>query len=132
MRYESADGGVRRDTVLAWPSGGPEQDVAVLARAVGELTGAGRGPAGVRAAGLALPASVRDGRVTAWPSRPSWTGLDLDAVLERVLPGVPTAREDDGSAAALAEAAAANCPDLVFLGLGTGVGGGLGLGGRLP
>ncbi|MFB7476429.1 ROK family protein [Kitasatospora sp. NPDC056184] len=107
-----------------------EADLAALAAAVARITGP-EGPGGVRAAGLALPATVRDGRLTTWPSRPSWAGLRLDAVLERILPGVPVRYEDDGNLAALAEADRGGVRDLAYLGLGTGVGGGLVLGGRL-
>ncbi|MFD5084206.1 ROK family protein, partial [Kitasatospora sp. NPDC058406] len=109
---------------------GREADLAALAAAVVRITGAA-GPGAVRSAGLALPATVRDGRLTSWPSRPSWAGLRLDTVLERVLPGVPVRYEDDGNLAALAEAARGGVRDLAYLGLGTGVGGGIVLGGRL-
>ncbi|MEE1823086.1 ROK family protein [Streptomyces sp. BE20] len=109
---------------------GREADLAALAEAVVRITGAA-GPGAVRSAGLALPATVRDGRLTSWPSRPSWAGLRLDTVLERVLPGVPVRYEDDGNLAALAEAARGGVRDLAYLGLGTGVGGGIVLGGRL-
>ncbi|MET9401498.1 ROK family protein, partial [Kitasatospora sp. NPDC002965] len=112
------------------PSDRREADLAALAAAVVRITGAA-GPGAVRSAGLALPATVRDGRLTSWPSRPSWAGLRLDTVLERVLPGVPVRYEDDGNLAALAEAARGGVRDLAYLGLGTGVGGGIVLGGRL-
>ncbi|MGJ3560808.1 ROK family protein [Streptomyces sp. INA 01156] len=69
--------------------------------------------------------------MVAWPSRPSWAGLRVGTLLERVLPGVPVAHEDDGSLAALAEAAATGARDLAYLGVGTGIGGGLVLGGAL-
>lgn len=114
-----------------WPAAADtEADLAALAGAVRRLTGAD-GPRTVRAAGIALPATVRDGLMVTWPSRPSWTGLRVDALLERVLPGVPVAYEDDGSLAALAEAAATGVRDLAYLGVGTGIGGGLVLGGAL-
>ncbi|MDJ0462523.1 ROK family protein [Streptomyces sp. H27-C3] len=103
-------------------------DLTALAAAVSRIVEPG-GLSAVRAAGVALPATVRGGRVAAWPSRPSWTGLRLDALVERVLPGVLVAHEDDGSLAALAEAARTGVNDLAYLGLG--IGGGLVLGGRL-
>ncbi|GFH38250.1 ROK family protein [Streptomyces pacificus] len=119
---------------FTWPrDGDAESDLDALASAVSRITAdAGLdGPRGIRAAGLALPATVREGRITAWPCRPSWTGLRLDALLERVLAGIPVVHEDDGNLAALAEAADSGVPDLAYLGLGTGVGGGIVLGGRL-
>jgi kanosamine 6-kinase len=116
---------------FGWAAGADaEADLAALAEAVFRLTGPD-GPSRVRAAGLALPATVRDGLMVAWPSRPSWAGLQVGALLERVLPGVPVAHEDDGSLAALAEAAASGARDLAYLGVGTGIGGGLVFGGRL-
>ncbi|MFF1509633.1 ROK family protein [Streptomyces sp. NPDC058326] len=119
---------------FSWPrDGDADADLDTLASAVSRIAADARlgGLAGIRAAGLALPATVREGRITAWPSRPSWTALRLDAVLERVLPEVPVVWEDDGNLAALAEAARTGVPDLAYLGLGTGVGGGIVLGGRL-
>ncbi|MFD5492534.1 ROK family protein, partial [Streptomyces sp. NPDC127091] len=114
-----------------WPAeADAEADLAALAGAVSRLVGTG-GPRTVRAAGIALPATVRDGLMVAWPSRPSWAGLRVGTLLERVLPGVPVAHEDDGSLAALAEAAATGARDLAYLGVGTGIGGGLVLGGAL-
>ncbi|MET9801736.1 ROK family protein [Streptomyces sp. NPDC006368] len=119
---------------FTWPrGGGADDDLDALASAVSRIA-ADAGPdglAGIRAAGLALPATVREGRITTWPSRPSWTGLRLDALLGRVLPEIPVVHEDDGNLAALAEAARTGVPDLAYLGLGTGVGGGIVLGGRL-
>ncbi|MEI7031024.1 ROK family protein [Streptomyces pratensis] len=114
-----------------WPAGADaDADLAALAGAVSRLTGAG-GPRTVRAVGIALPATVQDGVMVAWPSRPSWAGVRVGALLERALPGVPVAHGDDGSLAALAEAAATGARDLAYLGVGTGVGGGLVLGGAL-
>jgi kanosamine 6-kinase len=117
---------------LTWPTGGVERDLAALAAAVDRLVGSEpHGLRNVYAAGLALPATVAGDRIIAWPSRPSWSGLDLSAALSRVLPGVLTVYEDDGNLAALAEAEAAGCQNLAFLGIGTGVGGGIVLGGQL-
>jgi kanosamine 6-kinase len=116
---------------FAWPPGADvETDLAALASAVSRLAGPD-GLGGVRGAGVALPATVRGGRLVAWPSRPSWAGMRLDTLTERILPGGPVAHEDDGNLAALAEAARTGVADLAYLGLGTGVGGGLVLGGRL-
>jgi kanosamine 6-kinase len=133
LRQESADSTVRSASSFRWRPGSVRDDVRALADAVSRLTGRGQaaGQLPVRAAGLALPATVAGGTVTAWPSRPSWSGLDIAALLDAVLPGVPAVHEDDGNLAALAEAAATGCPDLAFLGLGTGVGGGIVLGGQL-
>lgn len=116
---------------FVWPRGADaDADLEALAAAVSRIAGPD-GLRSVRAAGIALPATVRDGRMAAWPSRPSWTGLRLDTLVERVLPGVPVVHEDDGNLAALAEAVRAEVADLAYLGLGTGVGGGLVLGGLL-
>ncbi|WP_049568120.1 hypothetical protein [Streptomyces sp. SBT349] len=70
-----------------------------------------------------------DEQVTSWPSRPSWTGLALGPALRALVPGAAVAWADDGDVAALAEAAAADCADLLYVGVGTCIGGGLVLGG---
>lgn len=81
--------------------------------------------------GLACAPTVgADGRIVAWPSRPAWLGVPLLAEL-RDAAGAPVVFADDGSLAALAEAEAAGCTHLVYLGLGTGLGGGVVSGGRL-
>ncbi|MEU6167582.1 ROK family protein [Streptomyces tanashiensis] len=110
-------------------------DLAQLADAVGELrarmgggtgtgTGAGTG-GGFRAVGVAMPATVDPaGRVLTWPSRPEWTGLDLAAALRGLFPEAAVGWADDGDLGALAEAEAAGCDRLLYLGVGTGVGGG--------
>ncbi|MEU7617530.1 ROK family protein [Micromonospora rifamycinica] len=128
IRVESDDGCVWEST-LAWlPRHSVDRDLAQLA---GELTRLrARIGAPLRAVGVAMPATVDPrGRVTAWPSRPEWTGLDLAAALRALFPGATVAWADDGDLGALAEARAAGCADLLYVGVGTGVGGGLVLGG---
>lgn len=114
------------------PAGGPrsgERDLAALAAAVRELEAAWAEP--FQAVGVALPASLdRAGVVTTWPGRPGWVGLDLADRLRALAPARPVRWADDGDLAALAEADAAGCADLVYLGIGTGIGGGIVLGGR--
>ncbi|WP_416479196.1 ROK family protein [Streptomyces sp. LKA04] len=119
------------ETVFAWgPRHDAERDLAQLARPVREFCARLDAPPG--AVGVAMPATVGpDGRVTAWPSRPEWTGTDLSAALRTLVPGAPVAWADDGDLGALAEARAADCADLLYVGVGTGVGGGLVLRGAL-
>ncbi|MEU6992305.1 ROK family protein [Streptomyces sp. NPDC046465] len=108
-----------------------EADLAQLAEAVGELRARTGAPAdgppgsGFRAVGVAMPATVApSGRVRAWPSRPEWAGVDLGASLRGLFPEARVGWADDGDLGALAEAAAAGCDRLLYLGVGTGVGGG--------
>jgi kanosamine 6-kinase len=126
-----AAGRLTRRAEARWPvpPGDPDQDLVVLRTLVGQLrTGTPRGFAGV---GVAVAATLdAGGRVTAWPTRPSWTGLDLLPEVRSLVPGCEVAWGDDGALAALAEAAAADVADLVYLGVGTGVGGGIVAGGR--
>ncbi|WP_051965800.1 ROK family protein [Kitasatospora mediocidica] len=130
LRAESAAGHVEEASFAWGPSLGVDRDLARLAACVGELTV--RTGAPFRAVGVAMPATVGpDERVTAWPSRPEWTGLELGRALRGLFPAAAVAWADDGDLAALAEAEAAHCDDLLYLGVGTGVGGGLVLGGRL-
>nr|AHD24387.1 kanosamine kinase [Streptomyces albogriseolus] len=119
------------ETVFAWqPRHSADRDLAQLAAHVGGLSERLAVPP--RAVGVAVPATVGpDERVTAWPSRPEWTGTDLGAALRALLPGTPVAWADDGDLGALAEARAADCADLLYIGVGTGVGGGLVLRGDL-
>lgn len=131
LRAESADGRAE-EHLFTWPhdDGGPDRDLARLADGVATLTA--RTGEGFRTAGVALPATVGpDGRVTAWPTRPSWTGLALGPALGALVSGAGVAWADDGDVGALAEAEAADCADLLYVGVGTGIGGGLVLGGRL-
>ncbi|MGW2275520.1 ROK family protein [Streptomyces yangpuensis] len=129
IRLES-DGAQPYETAFRWRDG---DDVRADLRALAAfLDGVRRNaPAPIVAAGVAVPATLdRSGRVTAWPNRPGWTGLDLHAELSRMLPGAAVECADDGDLAALAEARAAGCEDVVYLGIGTGVGGGVVLGGE--
>jgi kanosamine 6-kinase len=148
LRLEATTGAgageaVARESVFLWsPDADAERDVAELTARVRTLIADWNGP--VRGIGVAMPATVdADGRVTTWPGRPSWTGLDLAAALAGLVPAAPTvaaartvttvpvAYADDGDLAALAEARAAGCRDLLYLGVGTGIGGGLVLGGEM-
>ncbi|MGC7095458.1 ROK family protein [Amycolatopsis lurida] len=99
-------------------------DLAQLAAAVGEL--------GVpTAVGVAMPATVDlDGTVLTWPNRPGWTGANLYHFFDEIFPSIPVSFADDGDLAAVAEADAAGCADLVYFGVGTGIGGGIVSGGR--
>lgn len=114
-----------------WPApGDTARDLAVLAGSVQAIHT--RWGFRVDQVGVALPATLdAGGRVTAWPNRPSWLGLALAGALRDMCPGALVGIADDGDLAALAEAAAAGCTDLIYLGVGTGVGGGIVLDGRL-
>lgn len=119
------------DEKLSWShEAEADQDFAELIAAVERVT---RGtPERVGALGVARPASVGpDGIITAWPSRPTWVGHSLSALLEQICPGVPSTHEDDGNAAVLAEASATGESNLVYLGLGTGLAGGIVVDGKL-
>jgi kanosamine 6-kinase len=119
------------ETVFAWrPRHSADRDLAQLAAHVAELCEALDAPP--RAVGVAMPATVGpDERVTAWPSRPEWTGTDLGGALRALFPEAAVAWADDGDLGALAEAQAAGRDDLLYLGVGTGVGGGFVRGGEL-
>lgn len=130
LRVET-DTGCVEETTFRWPGSGPRsaaRDLALLAQHVDDLrTRVGRP---LRAVGVAMPGAVGpDGRVVAWPSRPAWTGLDLDTSLRALFGESAVAWADDGDLGALAEARASGCDDLLYVGVGTGVGGGLVLGG---
>ncbi|GAA2529843.1 ROK family protein [Pilimelia columellifera] len=124
-----AEEGDRRghESAFRWvPGHDAGQDLALLAERVAEVG------LPLRAAGVALPATVdAAGRVSAWPSRPSWIGLAAGDVFGALFGAVPVAWADDGDLGALAEARAAGVTDLLYLGVGTGVGGGFVLGGEL-
>ena len=81
-----------------------------------------------------MPATIdQNGRVSRWPTRPHWVGLDLASFLAGLIDGATVRWADDGDLAAIAEARAAACDDLVYLGIGTGIGGGIVSGGsRYP
>lgn len=117
------------DAYFRWPApGNLESDLAALDAGLSALRARLRDK--IWSVGVAMAATVIDGRVAAWPNRPFWTGLDVAAVLCSRFPGAKIRWADDGQAAALAEARQASCADLAYLGVGTGVGGGLVLGGR--
>ncbi|MEV7981254.1 ROK family protein [Streptomyces sp. NPDC086519] len=130
LRVEHDDGGVEESSFRwAGRASRPDDDLGLLARHVGELC-AGR-PQGLRGVGVALPATLdAAGTVTVWPGRPAWAGFGLGAALSALFGAAEVACADDGDLAALAEADAAGCADLLYLGVGTGVGGGLVLAGR--
>ncbi|MFE7270607.1 ROK family protein [Streptomyces sp. NPDC057623] len=130
LRAEAPDGRAH-ETTFTWPAAGTHAaDLAALRTHAEAVTaGAGRAPTAV---GVAVPATVDgDGRVTAWPTRPHWTGLDLAAALHGIFPAAEVCWADDADLAALAEARAADCADLVYAGVGTGIGGGIVLDGRM-
>ncbi|GAA4617162.1 ROK family protein [Saccharopolyspora hordei] len=117
------------EDAMTWSgSGDVREDLAVLRAAVASARDAAGAPHRV---GIAFPAALdAAGRVTSWPNRPHWTGLDWGAVLDELFPGVAARTADDGDLAALAEAERAGSPDVLYFGVGTGVGGGVVLGGR--
>ncbi|OXM54569.1 ROK family protein [Amycolatopsis alba] len=113
------------ERIEPWPRDGVESDLALLRDVLTAL------PSDVVRAGVsAAPTVDSEGHVTAWPSRPSWCGLDLRRTIEETV-GAPVLFGDDGTLAAVAEAEVTGCADLVYLGLGTGVGGGVVSDGRL-
>ncbi|GIF17077.1 ROK family protein [Actinoplanes teichomyceticus] len=116
------------DRVFTWPRAGTlADDLSALAGQVRQLRAAGP----LTGVGVAMPATLdARGRVTAWPTRPSWTGLDLAGVLTDLFGATPVRLADDGDLAALAEADELGCADLVYAGVGTGIGGGIVLAGR--
>ncbi|MEU8874007.1 ROK family protein [Streptomyces javensis] len=115
------------DGTDAITSGGATRDLELLARHIGELCEPGR----LTGVGVALPATLdATGTVTAWPGRPGWTGVDLRGALSALFGEAEVRCADDGDLAALAEAHEAGCPDLLYLGVGTGIGGGIVLNGR--
>ncbi|MEV6171992.1 ROK family protein [Streptomyces sp. NPDC051954] len=131
LRVEAADTRCVHETVFTWhPRHSADRDIAQLAHHIGELC-EGLGTS-LRAVGVAMPATVgADERITAWPSRPEWTGTDLGAALRPLFPDAAVAWADDGDLGALAEARLAGCDDLLYMGVGTGIGGGLVMGGEL-
>ncbi|MET9678269.1 ROK family protein [Streptomyces sp. NPDC006482] len=130
-RQDAPDGEGTRQTVLRWPEPAAlGTDLAVLAEAVAAVGIDPDDP--VTSVGVAMPATLdRAGRVRGWPNRPFWQGLDLGEALAELLPGATVRTADDGDLAALAEADAADCRDLVHIGVGTGIGGGIVLDGRI-
>lgn len=125
-----ADPAADRETTFRWTTAATvSDDLNLLADKVGELSE--QWPHPIRSVGVAMPATVdRSGRVTVWPNRPSWTGLDLGAALGTLFPSAEVRWADDGDLAAVAEADATDVEDLLYLGVGTGIGGGIVIGGR--
>ncbi|WP_432008139.1 ROK family protein [Streptomyces parvus] len=124
------DGADAHESSFIWPeSGRVADDIAALHRHAEEVLA--RTGQSVAAVGVAVPATLdADGRVTSWPTRPSWQGLDLVIVLGELFPRAELCWGDDGDLAAMAESHASGLADLVYLGVGTGIGGGMVLGGR--
>ncbi|GGT59453.1 ROK family protein [Streptomyces purpureus] len=132
FRTENAAGiGEETESSFRWPrTRCVRDDLTALAEHTHALRSRLERP--VEAVGVAMPATLApDGRVLTWPGRPFWEGVDLRAELAALLPGAEVRCADDGDLAALAEADAADCGDLVYLGVGTGIGGGIVLDGRL-
>ncbi|WP_018656659.1 ROK family protein [Actinomadura flavalba] len=119
------DGHGARESVFRWPaSADPRADRDALRAGVAELRRVWDRPVG--AVGVAVPAALdAAGRVTAWPGRPGWAGLDLRGLLRELFPAVPVRCGDDGDLAALAEAGHAGVRHVLYVGVGTGVGGGI-------
>ncbi|WP_311766753.1 ROK family protein [Streptomyces rhizosphaericus] len=115
------------DGTDAITSGGATRDLELLARHIRELCE----PERLAGVGVALPATLdATGTVTAWPGRPGWVGVELRGALSALFGEAEVRCADDGDLAALAEAHEAGCPDLLYLGVGTGIGGGIVLNGR--
>ncbi|MCJ1678332.1 ROK family protein [Streptomyces sp. APSN-46.1] len=133
LRVESGEGDAATpyETSFRWAVGADvREDMTALAACLDRVRQSSAAP--ITAAGIAMPATLDpSGTVLTWPNRPGWTGLDLRAELRRMLPGTVISCADDGDLAALAEARAIGCDDIVYLGVGTGIGGGVVLGGRL-
>lgn len=136
LRAENS-AGASYDVSFRWPEGRPDdapgegfaRDVAELSRRLAPAPGSRREP--VTAVGVALPALLdAEGRVAAWPGRPSWEGARPLEALAGLFPRAGIVWADDGDLAALAEAEAAGCADLLYIGVGTGIGGGVICGGR--
>ncbi|MET8852039.1 ROK family protein [Amycolatopsis sp. NPDC004625] len=129
FRFEHGETGAAAEFSFAWPEPGP--DAAADLRLLGTEAAKTLPREQLAAVGVSVPATLDEaGRVLAWPMRPSWTGVDFGAALRSLFPGVPVRVADDGDLAALAEAKAAGCADLVYFGVGTGIGGGIVLDGR--
>jgi kanosamine 6-kinase len=129
LRAETDQGAVW-EHVFRWSGRGLESDLAQLSAEVKRLRQ--QVPGGFDAVGVALPATVGpDGLVSAWPTRPEWIGLDVRQALRALSGDAPVRWADDGGLGALAEAQAAACDSVLYVGVGTGVGGGLIVGGVL-
>ncbi|WP_276204622.1 ROK family protein [Amycolatopsis vancoresmycina] len=129
FRFEHGEPGAAEEFSFAWPEPGP--DAAADLRLLGAEAARTLPRERITAVGVSVPATLDGtGRVLAWPMRPSWTGVDFGAALRSLFPGVPVRAADDGDLAAIAEAKAAGCADLVYFGVGSGIGGGIVLDGR--
>ncbi|EXU65579.1 kanamycin kinase [Streptomyces sp. PRh5] len=135
LRLEHDDLSIRESTFRwaepdgtdAITSGGATRDLELLARHIRELCE----PERLTGVGVALPATLdATGTVTAWPGRPGWAGVELRGALSALFGEAEVRCADDGDLAALAEAHEAGCPDLLYLGVGTGIGGGIVLNGK--
>jgi glucokinase len=120
-------------TIPTGPGGEPGEVVGRLAAAGARLV-AEHGP--VAGAGAGVPGLFDDatGRIVLFPNLPpAWTGAAFREPLADRL-GLPVALINDARAFTLAESrmgAAAGCPTVVCVTLGTGVGGGVVVDGRL-
>lgn len=129
VALRSEGGRAEHEDVVRWSAGVElDDDLELLRSAVIDAVRTAGRPTSV---GIALPATVdRSGRVTSWPNRPTWVGLDWAGFLVEAFPDSVVRTGDDGDLAALAEAEHAECENAVYFGVGTGVGGGVVLGGR--
>src|SRR5690348_3121293 len=114
-RYLGIDIGGTKVALRAEDDRGDEDDRgAVRTGALATLVGDG----GFDAIGVAVPAAMDPaGRVTAWPNRPGWIGLDLGGALRSLVPGAEVAWGDDGGLGAFAEAAASGSDNVLYLGV---------------
>jgi kanosamine 6-kinase len=107
------------------PTACGESAMQQLAASLHEVVASVVDEAGIAGAALACAPTLNEaGIVVRWPSAPHWQGVPLRTNLEALL-RCPVVVEDDGNAAALAEAAALGSADVVYIGLGSGVGGGI-------
>ena len=129
----AGDRRVLTTATISTGTGDPGEVIARLAGAGARLV-AEHGP--VAAAGAGVPGLFDDdsGRIELFPNQPSaWNGAAFREPLADRL-GLPVALINDARAFTLAETrmgAAAGCPTVVCLTLGTGVGGGVVVDGRL-
>lgn len=65
-----------------------------------------------------------EGIILRWPNRAYWDGYNLKQLLEEII-GPSVHFEDDGNAAAYAEAISRGESNLIYVGLGTGIAGGV-------
>ena len=124
LRVEQESGNGAESTFIWSKDETAQQDLALLGEQVEVLLA--RWPHELTSVGVAMPAICDpDGFVRTWPGRPGWVGVDLTEELRKMFPAVPVGHADDGDLGAVAEARAAGCPDVLYLGVGTGVGGGV-------